>query len=152
MKRIKKCYFYKKGFTLVEFMIVVAIIAILVSVAVPVYVSISANAKRRTCDNNRRVLANTITSYINGVYSEDGEKRKVPNFEVHSENNAPVFYEIGTITAGENLADFSVWLTAQYQDTQSIFCNSGGVITVEIIESEDTSYAHVVCSIHDGAD
>lgn len=152
MEKSRTCLNNKKGFTLVELMIVVVIMAILVAVAIPVYKVVTSNVKKNTCDNNRRALSGTITNYINGVYSEDGEKRKVPNFEVHSENNAPVFYEIGTITAGENLADFSVWLMSQYQDEKSIYCNAGGIITVEIIKSGEMAYAQVVCSLHGGAD
>ena len=39
----------KKGFTLVELMIVVVIMAILVAVAVPIYSAVTANARKKTC-------------------------------------------------------------------------------------------------------
>ena len=42
----------KKGFSLVELMIVVVIMAILVAVAVPIYNSVTGNARAKTCIDN----------------------------------------------------------------------------------------------------
>ncbi len=70
----------KKGFTLVELMIVVVIMAILVAVAVPIYNAVTANAKKKTCIGNQRqfisVLGNWLmlqTAYdINGTFTTSG--------------------------------------------------------------------------------
>ena len=64
----------KKGFSLVELMIVVVIMAILVAVAVPIYNGIADNARAKTCIDNQRTLITTVNNHINlyGVQNEVG--------------------------------------------------------------------------------
>lgn len=50
----------KKGFSLVELMIVVVIMAILVAVAVPIYNSVTDNARKGTCTDNQRQIMSII--------------------------------------------------------------------------------------------
>ncbi len=57
---IKKC---KKGFTLTELMVVVAILGILVAVAAPIFVSVQTDAAEKACDANVRTLQSAITQY-----------------------------------------------------------------------------------------
>lgn len=52
----------KKGFTLVELMIVVVIMAILVAVAVPIYSAVTTNARRKTCLANQREIQSQINN------------------------------------------------------------------------------------------
>lgn len=63
----------KKGFTLAELLIVIAIIAVLVAVAVPVFAGRLDRAKEATCKANRRSLyGRVVTEHIltNRPYSE----------------------------------------------------------------------------------
>ena len=59
----------KKGFSLVELMIVVVIMGILVAVAIPLYGAIQTNAKNKTCKNNIVAIRSNATNYYasNGV-------------------------------------------------------------------------------------
>ena len=58
----------KKGFSLVELMIVVVIMAILVAVAVPIFNSVTGKAREKTCVDNQRQI---ITS-IQNLYMAEG--------------------------------------------------------------------------------
>ena len=53
----------KKGFSLVELMIVVVIMGILIAVAIPLYGAITTNANAKTCANNIKVIKNTCANY-----------------------------------------------------------------------------------------
>ncbi len=64
MKFMKK---NKKGFTLVELMIVVVIMAILVAVAVPIYSAVTKNAKDKTCASNARTLSSQMNNIMMGT-------------------------------------------------------------------------------------
>lgn len=66
----------KKGFSLVELMIVVVIMGILIAVAVPLYGVITKNAEKRTCQDNQRTIRAVYARYVLG---ENGN------------NNNPIF-------------------------------------------------------------
>ena len=46
----------KKGFSLVELMIVVVIMGILIAVAIPLYGAITENAEKKSCKSNQALI------------------------------------------------------------------------------------------------
>lgn len=53
----------KKGFSLVELMIVVVIMGILIAVAIPLYGAVTTNAKNKTCASNIDTIENAAVIY-----------------------------------------------------------------------------------------
>ncbi len=65
----------KKGFTFVEIIIVIAIIAVLSAIAVPIYAGITAKAEESQCEYTRAIAVKQYSVYKNmgGVENPDGE-------------------------------------------------------------------------------
>jgi len=62
----------KEAFTLVEIMIVVAIIGLLVAIAIPNFVRARRNARDRLCQNNLRLIKHALEQYQIDESLDDG--------------------------------------------------------------------------------
>jgi type IV pilus assembly protein PilA len=51
---------YLRGFTLIELLVVVLILAILMAVALPLYLSAVADSQKKTCRANLQTIANAV--------------------------------------------------------------------------------------------
>lgn len=70
---MKKVLKNKKGFTLVELMVVVAILGVLVAVAVPAYNGVTDSANKKVCATNIRTIESAILqAQVAGVELSDG--------------------------------------------------------------------------------
>lgn len=67
----------KKGFTLVELMIVIVIMGILVAVAIPVYGAVTKNAEKKTCISNMRDMKSTAATFQ--MQGKDGDPVTLDN-------------------------------------------------------------------------
>ena len=60
--RLNVPYQDRKGFTLIELLVVVLILAILMAVALPLYLSAVADSQKKTCRANMQTIANAVAS------------------------------------------------------------------------------------------
>ena len=140
----------KKGFTLVELMIVVVIMAILVAVAVPIFSAVTKNARIKTCEANRREIVSQLNNYAMG--SVDGEQ--------HTHTGAAV--TIAIPNSGEPTNNATSFISTDafkglFQEVP-VCPREAGTITVTIsavtaIEGVDqTAAISVACDSHTGDD
>lgn len=74
--KIMKILNNKKGFSLVEIMIVVIIMGILVAVAIPAYQGISSSKRVEDCFMNRQMISITVQEAMNGML-DNGKKQDI---------------------------------------------------------------------------
>lgn len=78
----------KKGFSLVELMIVVVIMGILIAVAIPLYGAITKNANNKTCATNIKNIKSAATTYFSSYDQKPIDKASLEN--MMEENKLPV--------------------------------------------------------------
>jgi prepilin-type N-terminal cleavage/methylation domain-containing protein len=143
----------KKGFTLVELMIVVVIMAILVAVAVPIFSAVTKNARIKTCAANRREIISQVNGYLMG--NVDGKQHtEAGSFKITSDGSAGEL-EGAAIGSGEKAT------SAEEKIYKSLFQEvpycpvEGAIYSVEIKaanpsdpDQETTATVIVTCDRH----
>lgn len=88
----------RKGFTLVEIMIVVMIIGMLLAIAVPQWMKARQNARTTVCEENRRVIDDVKQLWAQDKGKATNDTPAMSDLDPYYLKGTPVCPESGTYT------------------------------------------------------
>ena len=106
----------KKGFSLVELMIVVVIMGILIAVAIPLYGAITENANNKTCATNIETIKSTAANYY-ASYDQTAMKDYADLAEFMDDGKVPV---CPLAEAEDGTDDYEVYI--QSNGSAKVYC------------------------------
>ena len=124
----------KKGFTLVELMIVIVIMGILVAVAIPVFGLVTKSAKKKTCYANMDIIVREVQQCA--LADRDSDASAI------FRNNGTTTVDIKT-QADARQAFTDAYLACFEGGNFPLCPTEGGYYTVSL--SEDGKYVNVEC-------
>lgn len=128
----------KKGFSLVELMIVVVIMGILVAVAIPLYNAVTGNAEANTCGSNQRMVRGAFANWV--IMDNENTAYKIFKDGKTSYNGK---------TDTDDTAVFTQDFLDRFDEGHFPICPTNGCYyTVTIVDSTTIS---VVCYNEDGS-
>ena len=143
MKNMKRNV--QQGFTLIELMIVIAIVAILVALAVPAYQDYTIRSKVAECINNAAVVKLAVSEFrqTTGAFPSDGAAAGIDTNTGVSQYCAATTYATGgiiTVTADSNkITGLPSNLVATLEPTAL----SGGAINWRCKSAASTMYKYL---------
>jgi type IV pilus assembly protein PilA len=106
----------RKGFTLIELLVVVLILAILMSVALPLYLSAVSDSQKKTCRSNMQTIGNAVqAAKIKDLAADySGYMGAVSTTTTPDLQTVPICPNAGTysVAAGDGGGPFQVECTA----------------------------------------
>jgi prepilin-type N-terminal cleavage/methylation domain-containing protein/prepilin-type processing-associated H-X9-DG protein len=122
------------GFTLIEILVVVAIIALLAAILFPVFSRARENARRASCQSNMKQLGLAITQYVQDYDERYPIGQIVPSADTADRpcvSNTAIAYgpKVRSLTVGSGATDYGLfWMSVitSYTKSQQIYrCPSG---------------------------
>ncbi len=151
----------KKGFTLVELMIVVVIMAILVAVAVPIFSAVTKNARAKTCVGNQREIISAMgnwlmlmtTEKVSGTittkggqdapaWGEDAISVSINGVDTDVTDEVTGLFKVVPVCPDEN-ANIQITITPGDADTET----SRATVTTKCINGADSA-EHIVPGVN----